>query len=195
MRRALQLVLLAALTGSIGLVYAFRPLSYPEKREKMIFADLRHAKEPIVVFGDSITELAALPHQLCGHAVINAGIGGLRVKDFETIAQRVVQKQRPFMIVIALGANDRGSPQAGDDALRLLGTLQSHSEKIISVSVTPDRETDDLIKRANDEAGIVYVDLNLIEADRRDGVHLNAAGSGKFVAAISLAIEQECEAR
>ena len=35
--------------------------------------------DPIVVMGDSIVESAMLPATLCGHPVINAGIGGATI--------------------------------------------------------------------------------------------------------------------
>ncbi|XUJ34014.1 GDSL-type esterase/lipase family protein [Bradyrhizobium japonicum] len=181
MRRAFPWILsVVLLIAALGAVYAFRPLSYPEKREKMIFADLRQARDPIIVFGDSITELAKLPQRLCGHPVINAGIGGLRIKDFDTIAPRISEQHRPFMVVVALGANDRGSEDAGADTSRLLRLLRDRSDKIISLSVTPDPKTDDLMRRANEGAEISYVDTHIEETDRRDGVHLNAGGATNF---------------
>jgi len=50
-------------------------------RQFVIRAHLSHAVSPVVVFGDSISEAAVLPSAICGHAVVNAGIGGAGVDE------------------------------------------------------------------------------------------------------------------
>ncbi len=59
-------------------------------REFVIRSDLAEATAPILVIGDSITEGAKLPREIAGRAVINGGIDGATVEDFERMAPALV---------------------------------------------------------------------------------------------------------
>jgi lysophospholipase L1-like esterase len=192
-----RLVWLAALIATVGIafsppVHRFRELHHTDIREFLISLALAEAVEPIVVFGDSITERHALPPEVCGHPVVNAGIGGLRTSDFDTIAPRLLAGRSPFLIVIALGANDRESPHARADYLRLIEELRPFSMRLLSVSVAPDDATVAQIRDAAQSAGVHFVDAKLGPEDRADGIHLNAAGYARWLPAVTSGILDEC---
>jgi len=65
------------------------------------------------VIGDSITEMAPLLRQLCGHAVVNAGIGGMNIREATNLTPQLLAAKEPLMIAPAVGANDIGSKRAG----------------------------------------------------------------------------------
>jgi hypothetical protein len=54
---------------------------------------IRHQKlaqagdNAIVFIGDSITESALLPETICGHQVVNAGLGGAPVTNVRNVSQ------------------------------------------------------------------------------------------------------------
>src|SRR5258708_36763862 len=50
--------------------------THAQARQFVIQSTLDRFPDPIVLLGDSIVEGSTLPRSLCGHAVINAGIGG-----------------------------------------------------------------------------------------------------------------------
>jgi hypothetical protein len=63
----------------------------------MIRAALDGLQSPIVVFGDSITEMARLPESACGHPIVNGGVGGASTPDFIDLARDLLTGQpRPL---------------------------------------------------------------------------------------------------
>src|SRR5438067_8373939 len=77
-----------------------------EVRQFMIRATLADLKQPIVILGDSITEMARFPETIDGNPVVNAGIGGASVQDIEAIASTLLRDAQPSLIVVALGTNN-----------------------------------------------------------------------------------------
>jgi hypothetical protein len=53
-----------------------------EARLAVIRSQLSRVEKPIIVMGDSIVESALLPPSLCGHPIINAGVGGATIGFF-----------------------------------------------------------------------------------------------------------------
>ena len=51
-------------------------------RAFMIRSQLARARNPVVIIGDSITEAALLPSSICGHDVVNAGVGCMTVGSY-----------------------------------------------------------------------------------------------------------------
>jgi hypothetical protein len=147
-------------------------------REFVIRSDLAEAKAPILVIGDSITEGAKFPREIGGRAVINGGISGATVEDFERIVPTLVAG-KPSFVVIALGTNNTA------ESLRvsypaLLHRLKALSPNIMAVAVTPQPDAElknAAIKAAADREGIHFFTVPLPAGSTRlDGVHLNDAG-------------------
>ena len=104
-------------------------------REFVIRSELAEAKAPILIMGDSITEGAKLPREIAGRIVVNGGISGATVEDFERIAS-VLVASKPSFVVIALGTNNTAeSLRASYPAL--LHQLKALTPNIMAVGVTP----------------------------------------------------------
>jgi lysophospholipase L1-like esterase len=91
------------------LTVATRPLLFhvhADVRREIISQQLARVTNPIIVIGDSIVEAATLPASVCGHPVVNAGIGGATVADFKLSGADFLGKSKPPLVVIALGMND-----------------------------------------------------------------------------------------
>jgi len=61
-----------------------------EVRSFIIRSQLAQAKSPVVIIGDSITEAALLPSSICGHDIVNAGIGGMTVSSYSPFGKATV---------------------------------------------------------------------------------------------------------
>lgn len=191
---AISLLLLATIIFALSTpVHRFRERHYSDKRELLIEVALFGVDSPIVILGDSITERAHLPRSVCGHPFINAGIGGLRISDFDDIAVRLLNGTSAFMVVIALGANDRGSGRAHDDYLRLIERVRPFSPRLLGISVAPDDETIAGIRDAAQQSNIPFIVPDIPAGSRDDGVHLNANGYATWLPALMQGILSGCE--
>lgn len=82
--------------------------SYADMRLAVLKAQLSQVKDPIVVIGDSIVETAKWPQTICGHPVINAGIGGARIGFVVYGAPAFLKGTKPALVILAIGINDAG---------------------------------------------------------------------------------------
>jgi len=80
-------------------------------RAFMILSQARQVpKKSIVLIGDSITE-GLYTEQVCGLAVLNAGIGGAGVATSSDMINEIYEETKASVMVIALGVNDaRAAP-------------------------------------------------------------------------------------
>lgn len=86
--------------------YLFPGVSHKDVRIFFIQQQARQApKGSILLIGDSITE-GLFTEQMCGLAVLNAGIGGAGVTTFRKLVTQVSQEIKPSVVVISLGVND-----------------------------------------------------------------------------------------
>ncbi|MCS3449424.1 MULTISPECIES: SGNH/GDSL hydrolase family protein [Bradyrhizobium] len=163
-------------------------------REFMIRAALADAPAPIVVLGDSITEMAPLPRLLCGRPVINAGVGGQTIPEAKQLAGRVLQDQGAFLLVLAVGANDAGSPTAQRDFTDLIDAVKPLSTRpLVVIAVAADERTNRAIEAAAVARGVRFIDPHLPSgAKMADGIHFTAAAYKAWVPALEAAISAEC---
>lgn len=152
---------------------------HSDVRKFIIKAALAGLDHPVVVIGDSITEMARFPEVIGGHPVVNAGIGGATISDFETFAPHLLER-RPSLIIVALGTNDIGSSAVNRDYQTLLSRLKPLADKLIAVGV-PGLNKD--IKAAADSQGIQFVEMPA-RPTLPDGIHLTRSASASWVAAI-----------
>jgi lysophospholipase L1-like esterase len=176
----------------------FPPLTisreHVDVRTFIIRLKLARATEPVVVLGDSIVEASDLPQSICGHTVVNAGIGGTTIGYFVRNTAQLLRGVKPSLVVLAVGINDTSS---GGQADRIepfreaySATLQSLSAFPVAVAtITPigldasnaydaslvDRFNDVIRQLAN---GRMLVDLNkgLSGNFTVDGIHPNGDG-------------------
>lgn len=166
---------------------------------------MSQAPEPVVFVGDSITEAALLPSEICGHPVVNAGIGGTTPNTYLALARYrgLLEPMNASLVVIALGTNNAQtiiSPAGFEASYRsLIDKLKPRSGKII-LATTPAIEQGSIaqyfdatriapinstIKRLAGENKFGFVDHG--ELETVDGVHLSASGYKPWLHSIEVA--------
>ncbi|KRR21918.1 SGNH/GDSL hydrolase family protein [Bradyrhizobium retamae] len=167
---------------------------HAEVREFMIRAAIAETPRPIVIIGDSITEMAPLPRQICGHAVVNAGVGGMTIQEAKRLAGRVMDEGGAFIVALAVGANDAGSQTARQDFSELIEAVKPLSAKpLVAISAAADQQTNRQIGAAATASGVLFVDPHLPPGSKMtDGIHYTAAAYGAWVPALETAIARVC---
>jgi lysophospholipase L1-like esterase len=170
---------------------------HSDVRRFMIRSHLARAVSPVVVFGDSITEAAVLPGAICGHAVVNAGIGGAGVDELLKVAPSLLEGKSPALVVVAIGTNDaHATPgrehQFSEAYAALLHSLTDIAPKLLVANIPPvdpkgpltvaagiDANLIDqynlILPKLAERAGVLFIDLNKAvsaKAETLDGVHL-----------------------
>lgn len=152
----------------------------------MIKSQLSRVESPIIVMGDSIVEAAILPNEICGHPVINGGVGGGSIGFFTAYAAMIADITPPALVVLSVGINN-AQPNSLD-AFRsdYLATLSSLKVPVMVVTITPSNnpavdltsvgQFNEFIKSLVGSYSVVDVSKDLNAAMTVDGIHLNAAG-------------------
>jgi hypothetical protein len=192
-------VAIAAISEAVVLDQRLKEARHPlyhrhaDVRKFIIRVALADIPSPIVVYGDSITEMARLPQEICGHQVINAGIGGMSIGEAAEIAPDLFQGAHPYLIVSALGGNDIGGSSAGRHYRDLLSALDQISEKLVAVSVISDVDTNQRIAAAAAAHDVSFFDIPVRDdLKMTDRVHFTAAGYRVWLPAVEAAIRQAC---
>jgi lysophospholipase L1-like esterase len=166
-------------------------------RALIISSTLARFDDAIAILGDSIVEASTLPRTLCGHAIVNAGIGGTSTSSgLGAMLKASLAGRRAAMIVVSLGTNDAAIPrsveQYSSNYLALLGELASLTPHIAVAAIPPPeagleeakKVSGAVIDRYNavlpalaKEARATFIPLPAMpERHTIDGIHLNAAG-------------------
>jgi hypothetical protein len=161
---------------------------HQEVRQFMIKTALIGLDRPIVILGDSITEMANLPDAIDGRPIVNAGVGGAAIRDFVSLTPRLLDGVHPSLCVIALGANDVGSTSVATDYAALLSRLKTICPKLLAYAVTPLVGSDLInrqIKAAAKASSVPFVETPVpADATLPDHIHLNAAGRQVWTAGL-----------
>src|SRR5258708_19535 len=165
-----------------------------EVREFIIRAALQDSERPIVVLGDSITEMAKLPETIDGRPVVNAGIGGATIEFFQKVGPDLLLNAKPSFIAVALGTNDAGSSVIQRDYSALLSRLKKLTPRLLAVAVPPQAGADLInaqIKAAAESDGVPFLKMPLPEGSMlADRIHLNAPGYRTWPPSALAAISQ-----
>jgi hypothetical protein len=168
---------------------------HQDARQFMIRAALADLHQPIVVIGDSITEMAKLPEAIGDKPVVNAGISGATISDFFPLVPRILDGARPSLCAIALGANDVGSSLARLDYAALLLRLKTLCPSILAFAVTPMNGSDMIntqIRAAALDADVPFVEMPLPDGSTlADHIHLNTFGYRTWIPALVAAISKQ----
>ncbi|ERF85448.1 hypothetical protein JQ559_01110 [Bradyrhizobium viridifuturi] len=164
---------------------------HQDVRKTAIRYALSGLDRPIVFMGDSITEMARLPEAIAGRPVVNAGIAGATVDDFNSIALSLLDDHKPSVIVIELGTNNQlGTIRTGYRSL--LQKLRGTSALLLAVGVTPQdgaNEKNAEIKAAAASECIRFIELNVPAGSTfPNDVHLSASGYAAWRTAIIAAV-------
>jgi lysophospholipase L1-like esterase len=166
--------------------------AHTQARQFVIQSTLDRFPDPIVVLGDSIVEASTLPRSLCGHAIVNAGIGGASTtSDLGSMLAKSLGDKRAALVVLSLGTNDAGASRSTEafkanyrSLLKQLSTLAAHTVIMAIPTVEGNSEIGNRISNYNSvlpdlakEEGAVFSTLPVMpEPHTFDSVHLNAAG-------------------
>jgi lysophospholipase L1-like esterase len=179
-------------------------------RQFVIGSTLARVDDAIVVLGDSIVEASTLPRSLCGHAIVNAGIGGASTSSkLGSILADALGSKRAALVVVSLGTNDAAVPNSVEQyrsnyraLLAELATLATHVavaaipspevglEEAKKVSATVVDSYNATLPSLAEEARATFIPLPDMPAKHTtDGIHLNAAGYAVWDRAILEGIE------
>jgi lysophospholipase L1-like esterase len=184
-------------------------------RVVMIRSQLAQAEAPIVIAGDSLTEAALLPSSICGHPVVNAGIGGISVSPYLPLAEDFLSNREVPLVVVELGTNDstKVSPRGESfvSAYRSVAEFfAQHSAQQLFVGLPPVDVTgalasqyfdgplmdqhDIAIRALAKERGVDFVDVRSGMAATGmtvDGIHLNKNGYKIWTSSVVRGIEKQ----
>jgi lysophospholipase L1-like esterase len=175
--------------------------SHRQTRQVILYYTLSRVENPIIILGDSIVEASTMPRELCGHAIVNAGLDGASTtSDLGTWLIDVLDGKPVAAIVVSLGTNDalgaaRSRPQFEANYSALLAQLSKATARVIVLAipsidvlrrVTSQMQTE-AMGRINDynsalpelsaESGATFAALPQMPTPHTiDGVHLSAAG-------------------
>jgi lysophospholipase L1-like esterase len=179
-------------------------------RQLMITSTLARVDDAIVVLGDSIVEASTLPRSLCGHAIVNAGIGGTSTAShLDSILKESLGGKRAALVVVALGTNDAAIPlsveQYRSNYLALLTELAALTPRRAIAAIPPPEAGLPEAKKVSlalidsynailpalaEETRIKFIPLPAMpDHHTLDGLHLNAAGYDVWEKAILGGIE------
>jgi lysophospholipase L1-like esterase len=190
--------------------------SHRQVRQLILYYTLSRADNPIILLGDSITEASALPRELCGHPIVNAGLNGASTaSDLGTWLIEALAGRRAAAIVVSLGTNDAlqaRSTQSFETSYAALLAQLAEVTGHLSVLAVPGidvqgRLTADMqaeaMSRINDfnavlpalaaKGGAAFIALPPMPSPYTiDGVHLNATGYSTWDKAILEGVSTIC---
>ena len=179
-------------------------------RQFVIRSTLARVDDAIVVVGDSIVEASTLPRSLCGHPIVNAGIGGASTASrLGSILSESLGRKRAALVVVSLGTNDAAIPDSVEQfranyralltdlaaltprtAIAAIPPPEAGLEESIKVSVAAIDNYNAILPRLAEEAHATFILLpTMPERHTLDGIHLNAAGYEVWDKAILQGIE------
>src|SRR5258707_334849 len=176
----------------------------------VIRSTLARFDDPIVILGDSIVEGSTLPRSLCGHAIVNAGIGGTSTaNNLGSILSEALGTKRAALVVVSLGTNDAAIPHSVEQyrtnyralltelaaltprsAIAAIPPPEAGLEEAKKVSVAVIDSYNAILPELAKEARAIFIPLPAMpERHTLDGIHLNAAGYEVWDKAILQGIE------
>jgi lysophospholipase L1-like esterase len=203
------LALVGAVAVAASLTWPFR-LELDRERFFAVQAAIRDTPNPVIIFGDSIVEGAALPSKVCGLPLVNAGVRGAGIGYFLRHSAQLLGSSRPSLIVLAVGMNNAAAKENRQV------DFESRYEKVVAsladrapvavATVTPIKEgyfvstygydpqivpaLNRTILAAPNVRAVIDLNAPLSGANFTvDGVHLNAAGYALWTGAVLKGVE------
>src|SRR5215471_19973694 len=198
--RTSLLLVASTLVGAIAvatkLIWPFQ-LELDRERFFAVQAAIRDAPNPVIIFGDSIVEGAALPSKVCGLPLVNAGVRGAGVGYLLRHSAQLLGSSRPKLIVLAVGINNAAAKESREVDFQnryeqAVASLTSIAP-VVAATVTPIREgyfvssfgydpqivpaLNRTILATPNKRAVIDLNAPLSAANFTfDGVHLNPAG-------------------
>jgi lysophospholipase L1-like esterase len=204
----------------VGLVAACALAAWPKRevvvdthkaaRQLVISRTLAQLDDPIVILGDSIVEASTLPRSLCGHAIVNAGIGGASTaSNLGSFLSESLGNKRAALVVVSLGTNDAAISHSVEQyrsnyhalltelaaltprsAIAAIPLPEAGMEEAKKVSAAVIDSYNAILPELAKEARAIFIPLPAMpEWHTLDGIHLNAAGYEVWDKAILQGIE------
>jgi lysophospholipase L1-like esterase len=188
--------LVAAIATATKLIWPFQ-LELDRERFFAVQGAIRSTPNPVIIFGDSIVQGAALPPKVCGLPLVNAGVRGAGIGYYLRHSAQLLGSSRPKLIVLAVGINNAAAKESRqvDFQNRYEQTVASLASiaPVVAATVTPIKEGyfvssfgyDPQIVPALNRTILAtpnvrsVIDLNAPLSGANftvDGVHLNPAG-------------------
>ena len=179
-------------------------------RQLVIGSTLARVDDAIVILGDSIVEASNLPRSLCGHPIVNAGIGrASTASNLGWILADALGDKRAALIVVALGTNDAVIPHSVEryrsNYRALLGELATLAPRRAIAAIPPPEAGFEEAKKVSaaaidsynailpalaEQARALFIPMpGMPEKHTIDGIHLNPAGYEVWEKAILAGIE------
>jgi hypothetical protein len=161
---------------------------YTQVRGNFVRTALENA-EPVdtLVLGDSILEMTPL-FDVCGRT-FNASVAGARIENVAALAPFAIQRTRPKVIVVEVGANHffTDADLAGFER-QYAALLRSLPGRKILVGVPNSAEASGFVRAAASEIGAAYVEpVTPGKLTRNGGVHPTPIGADVYRQRIRLA--------
>ena len=115
--------------------------SHRRTRQVILHYTLSRMDNPIIIVGDSIVEASTLPREVCGHALVNAGLDGASTaSDLGNWLIDVLEGKPVAAIVVSLGTNDalgaaRSRPEFEVSYRAMLAQLSKATARVIVLAV------------------------------------------------------------
>src|SRR5882672_6589323 len=215
------LIILAMGTAAVCLTWARKADVIDEHRhvrQLILHYTLSRTEDPVIVLGDSIVEASTLPRSICGHAIVNAGLGSASTtSDLGNWLSEALGSKRAALIVVSLGTNDAlvsaaASEQSfGDRYGALLAQLSRLTPQLAVLAIPPVEAQGRMTIEMQNEAmttidgynsglpdvagrnGATFVALPAMPRPYTiDGVHLNSGGYNAWDAAVMQAATRVC---
>jgi GDSL-like Lipase/Acylhydrolase family len=179
-------------------------------RQLIISLTLARLDDAIIVLGDSIVEASTLPRSLCGHPIVNAGIGGASTgSELGALLTQALGGKRAVIVVVALGTNDAAIPNSVEryeaNYRALLAEVAALTPRVAILAIPPPEaglseagklsgttidSYNAILPELAKEAGANFIALLAMpEHHTIDGIHLNAAGYAVWDKAILQSID------
>jgi lysophospholipase L1-like esterase len=210
---ATRIALVALVVACAWAAWPARPVildTHLGTRERVIAWTLARVDDPVVILGDSITEASTLPRTICGHAIVNAGIGGASTESgLDQVLVRSLAGRRATMVVVALGTNDAAIPNSlqryRSNYRALLAAIAPRTQHIAILAIPSAEEGLEEAKKVGrsaidgynaalpalaKDARASFIPLSDMPAQHTlDGLHLNAVGYAVWDKAVLQGVE------
>jgi hypothetical protein len=177
--RAITWFIPALLVSNLATAYIVKKNSINPYRDMTnAMQSMSRADGPfVVIIGDSLTNNAHFPSQICKYQTINMGIAGARASTFIQYAEQMsFSNLHPSLVVVAIGVNDAIQTSGSDfkDSLELLlRNLPRSSLALTTVfqNVASVGRINEAIRKAANRKGAILIETESLGISTIDGIH------------------------